>query len=1014
MKYINSFLFTLLAFISFSNAQSTYKYSSSKAPWPEKFGNHRAVLSIDKPADAVSLSFEWRRPDAHVVERMLLIVNAATGDTVRNIHRLQVDNDVCKLQFGPVKERGTYYFYYLPYQVQPGHGFYGRGYYPKEEAPDADWLKSISKKTPTAKIIEVQSRTAFDSFFPMEIAATQAETATYAAKHPAAMLLFPEGRENPIRMRQKLPSKWLAAKQGESFAGVAQPNEYYAFQVGVWAPKGMLTELKYAFTDLKSGSHSIPKERITCFNTEGIDPYGKPFTKQVNVEKGNVQPLWFGIDIAENQPAGEYTGSVEISDQSGNRKTVPVKITVSGAPLADRGDNEPWRHSRLRWLNSTLGIADTPIKPFGAMSLKENTVSMSGKTIVVDNNTGLPRQISAMGKTVLSEPMKFVIETAQGIKQIPLQATQTHATDGSVSFTLKGEDNELSIELKTTSEFDGWSNYTYSILPKKDINVKDIRLEIAMAKATAPYFMGAGLPGQDMPESFDGKWDTPEKKPNELFVSIPTNEKNSWLWPFDSFWMGGAHAGLHCELRGTSYSGPLLNLYRPAYPAAWHNEGKGGFSLRTDKDVSRMTVYSGERTLKIGETVTFEFATLITPVKSVNYTTQFKDRYFHNPRPTDDDLKSGIKIINVHHGNRYNPVINYPFIAVDTMKQFVDTWHEKGCKVKIYYTIRELTNAVTEIWALRSLGDEVLRGGASGEFKTLGGFPWLREHFVTDYTPQWYHHFADITESNGIQADAALLTAVGDSRWYNYYIEGLAWLTKNVDIDGLYLDDVAYDRRMLKRMRRAMGDVKEGCVIDLHSNTGFSRGPAMQYAEYLPYVDKLWLGESFIYDEMSPANWLVEVSGIPFGLMGDMLHAGGNKWLGMQYGMTVRYPWFTEGVFVDPRPVWKIWDEFDIASSNMIGFWEENPPITSDNPAVKVTSYVKNDSVLVSIGNYSDEVQEAQLIIDWDKLKISAKNAKLVMPEIEDFQPARQMQPSDKIAVEPRKGWLGYLSSERD
>lgn len=145
---------------------------------------------------------------------------------------------------------------------------------------------------------------------------------------------------------------------------------------------------------------------------------------------------------------------------------------------------------------------------------------------------------------------------------------------------------------------------------------------------------------------------------------------------------------------------------------------------------------------------------------------------------------------------------------------------------------------------------------------------------------------------------------------------------------------------MLKRMRHAMDDVKPGCIIDLHSNTGFSRGPATQYAEYFPYVDKVWFGESFMYDEMSPANWLVEVSGIPFGLMGDMLHGGGNKWLGMQYGMTVRQPWVTEGVSCDPRFIWKLWDDFGIMDAQMVGFWEDNPPVTSSDNEVKVTTYI--------------------------------------------------------------------------
>ena len=66
---------------------------------------------------------------------------------------------------------------------------------------------------------------------------------------------------------------------------------------------------------------------------------------------------------------------------------------------------------------------------------------------------------------------------------------------------------------------------------------------------------------------------------------------------------------------------------------------------------------------------------------------------------------------------------------------------------------------------------------------------------VNNYTPQWYAYLG-----NGV-ADEAILNS-GESRWYNYYIEGLAWLLKHMDIDGIYLDDVSYDRRILKRMRK--------------------------------------------------------------------------------------------------------------------------------------------------------------------------------------------------------------------
>lgn len=40
-------------------------------------------------------------------------------------------------------------------------------------------------------------------------------------------------------------------------------------------------------------------------------------------------------------------------------------------------------------------------------------------------------------------------------------------------------------------------NYIYTLTPKKEIHVKDIRLEIPMKNDIASYFLGVGLPGQE-------------------------------------------------------------------------------------------------------------------------------------------------------------------------------------------------------------------------------------------------------------------------------------------------------------------------------------------------------------------------------------------------------------------------------------------------------------------------------------------------------------------------------------
>jgi len=956
-------------------------YTISETPWPENLGNHRAIIQVDQPAEAVSLNIVWRRHDLFPQRKKFIILHE-NGDSVKNIHRVNVDSECCELTFGPVKKAGNYYFYYLPYEVQEKYGFYNKGYLKQENPPDAGWMSKIRNlnNIPEATLLEFQARTPFDSFYPMEVIALQEEKDSLIDTHNKDFLVFPEDRKFPIRMLDEIPQKWIQTGPSGEFQGEAQRNEYYTFQLGVFASRKDLEDVKVEFSGLKDGEAEISPEKFTCFNTGGIGPYGEPFTKRVDVEEGNVQPLWIGVDIPENIGKGNYRGDVKVLVENGEPQTIQIELKISGEVLADRGDSEPWRHSRLHWLNSTLGIDNQPTKQYQPIAfLGGSTYGFTGKTMTLSEN-GFPQSFKVTDTEILNRPVSFVIESANGIEKFSglKNVTLVKNTPGVMIGSWENNSDNIHLEGVGKIEADGYFNYKLKLKAKNNIHVKDIRLEIPFKSEVAKYMMGMDLPGTAVPKKHSAKWNGPH----------------------DSFWIGSDNGGIWCELRGGEYHGPLLNLYHPEYPWSWFNSDKGGFKIERHSDEVNAIVYSGSRSLEKGEELEFEWSFLITPVKDINYESQFVNRYYHNggnPLPSDDDLKSGVKVVNLHHANNYNPHINYPFVAVDSMNWFVEEMHKKGQKVKIYYTIRELTNYTTEIWALRSLGNEILGYGRGG------GYPWLREHLVTGYRPQWYQWFPDKS------ADASIVNAPGDSRWYNYYVEGLKWLVENVDIDGLYLDDVSYDRRTLKRIRKVLDNTKPGCLIDLHSNTGFSKGPATQYAEFFPYIDKIWFGESFQYDKMSPENWLVEVSGIPFGLMGDMLHGGGNRWLGMLFGMTTRLPWTSEKIKADPRPVWKIWDEFKIHEAEMIGFWEDEELVSANKPNIKTTVYKRAGTSLVSIGNFSDSPETVTLKINFDKMGLHPDKVKLIAPEIQDFQPAREWNTDETIMVEPRKGWLIYL-----
>ena len=77
----------------------------------------------------------------------------------------------------------------------------------------------------------------------------------------------------------------------------------------------------------------------------------------------------------------------------------------------------------------------------------------------------------------------------------------------------------------------------------------------------------------------------------------------------------------------------------------------------------------------------------------------------------------------------------------------------------------------------------------------------------------------------------------------------------------------------MKRVARSLSKANPEYRIEYHQQCGGGDNPGSPLndsMEHMPYLTKLWFGESYNYNR-SPDYWLVEVSGIPFGLTGEML-----------------------------------------------------------------------------------------------------------------------------------------------
>lgn len=945
-------------------------------------GNHRAVVNVSAEEDAVVAVLPWRRADPRFDQKKVLVVSAVTGKEVKDVYIKTMTDELGEVVFRPESGVGEYLLYYMPYKYLKGwnDARYGKPwnhYLPAEYHSDESWLAEVmagvDNITP-CEVVRFESRSDFDFLTSMGTIATDEETAAIRASNTQNPAIFIEDRAFPIRLKEEIPVRWVTDGVHDNFKGGAMRNEYYTWQVAVWAHLGKVDNVKLSFSDFTNGSSIISSSEVTCFNQEGTNWDGSHLDFTVNVEKDKIQALWCGVQIPEDAKSGVYSGTVTITGDNIEARSVNVSIDVANEVLADKGDGDLWRHARLRWLNSQIGVDSLPVTPYDAMALEGATITASGKTVKLAAN-GLIESAVINDKEVFSAPVSFEVVTSKGTVSFDggsLSAAKV--SDGLVEWTSTEKKSGLEFTTTASMEYDGYIKYDIHVKSDGKIDVKDIKLVNSFSSYASKYFMGVGYKGGLRPAKNTFNWDG----------------------PYDSFWMGNELVGAHIEYRGGTYHGPLIQDYKPAPTPQWSNDGKGKVEeYSAAAGTSKVVASTGANTID-SKGLNFEFDVLLTPVKPLDPEKQFTQRYFHNlPVRFEKAAEEGANICNIHHARNLNPVINYPFIVRDSLIDFIKEHHEKDRKVKLYYTIRELSNYCKEIYAFSSLANEIYQPGPGY------GTPWHTEHLIDGYKAAWY------TELPGETADAALVTS-GFSRYINYYLEGLRWMFENYEIDGIYMDDVSFDRTVMKRMRKIMEEYRPGSLIDLHSNTGYSIGPMNQYTDFFPYVDRLWFGESFQYNAMTPDEWFVTFSGVPFGQMSEMLQGGGNRFLGMVYGATGRHSYSQ----FNPAPMWALWDSFGIKDAEVVGYWSETPAVASSNPSILATSYVKDGKTLIAIGNFSDKDCESKITIDYKALGLDEKSVTVVAPEIKDFQGASELNTNPTVKIKAKEGIILQVSQK--
>ncbi len=498
--------------------------------------------------------------------------------------------------------------------------------------------RAVSGQAAQAELVAFEAIDEYDKLTTMEQAAASGELDRLLLKHPdVAYLLFAEDRQHPIRMRDHLPQRWVdVEQQDECLQGSACRGEFYAFQIGVFAAgQEAIEDLAIVVEDLRPLSamgRPIPASAVRCFNTSGIDCCGGPFEKTVSVQQGTVGALWFGVQIPADAEPGAYRGRDEMHPAGEPGKRVVLRLEVGDESLEDAGDSEPWRHSRLRWLDSTIAQDDELTSPFTPLVVNDNTIACLGRSVTLAA-TGLPESIRSFftpemthltseDRQILAKPIRFMAELPKvgttAFEGGELEMVKQSA--GEVAWRSTSSADSLQLCCAGSMEFDGHITFHMQLRADRATQVDDLILEIPLCCDVASYMMGMGRPGGVRPAEYDWRWD---RRNNQ-----------------DSVWLGDVNAGLRCRLFGENYRRPVINIHYHHLPLnlppAWHNDGLGSCSVREQGDDSVvLRAATGPRTVSPGEVLHFNFTLLITPLKPLNTDGHWARRYYHAYHPPD-------------------------------------------------------------------------------------------------------------------------------------------------------------------------------------------------------------------------------------------------------------------------------------------------------------------------------------------------------------------------------------------
>ena len=223
---------------------------------------------------------------------------------------------------------------------------------------------------------------------------------------------------------------------------------------------------------------------------------------------------------------------------------------------------------------------------------------------------------------LLYEPIHFHLTRQSNSKDISLKpgvVSFTERSAGTVSWQCTNISDSLEMQIQALLEFHGSMKYTVKLIAREDISFKDIVMHIPFQKDQTKYLMSPGEKAGIRPEKVTWKWD------------IATKDQ-------DGIWIGNVNAGLQYTLHDEQY---VLPQTKPApLPRSWSNSGKGGIEVGIKGASMLANNFSGDRNMKKGDTLYYNFTLLITPFHTLNTKSQWSNQFYRKYADIDSMIRT--------------------------------------------------------------------------------------------------------------------------------------------------------------------------------------------------------------------------------------------------------------------------------------------------------------------------------------------------------------------------------------